>query len=97
MFLKPRCFLNPGLYGTVIRVWVGGVVVVTDPPSHFNNQIFIGKDPDFVLSSNESNDTKDNLSSFTNESVETTGGIGSDPGGCVVVMSDSDHYPQRTF
>ncbi len=41
---------------TVTRVWVGGVVVVPDPPSHFNNQIFIGKDPDFVLSSNESND-----------------------------------------
>jgi len=82
---------------TVTRVWVGGVVVVPDPPSHFNNQIFIGKDPDFVLSSKESNDTKDNLSSFTNESVETTGGIGSDPGGCFVVMSDSDHYPQRTF
>jgi hypothetical protein len=82
---------------SVIRVTVGGVVVVPDPPSHFNNQIFIEKNPDFALSFNESNDTKDNLSSFSNESVETTGGIVSDPGGCFVVMSKSDHYCQRLF
>ena len=82
---------------TVIRVRVGGVVGVLYPPSHFNNQIFIEKDPDFMLSSNESNDPEDNLSSFTTESVETTAGIVSDPGGCFVARSDSDLFHQRTF
>ena len=82
---------------TLIRVRVGGVVGVLYPPSHFNNQIFIEKDPDFMLSSNESNDPEDNLSSFTTVSVETTGGIVSDPGGCFVARSDSDLFRQRTF
>ena len=68
---------------TVIRVTVGGEVVVSDPPS--------------VLSFNESNDTQDNLSSFSNESLETTRDIVSDPGGCFVVTSECDHYHQRTF
>ncbi len=57
---------------TVIRITVGGVVVVPDPPSNFNNQTFIENDPDFVSSYTESNDTEDNLSSFSNESVEMT-------------------------
>ena len=55
---------------TVIRITVGCVVVVPDPPSNFNNQTFIENDTDFVSSYTESNDTEDNLSSFSNESVE---------------------------
>jgi hypothetical protein len=68
---------------TVIRVTVGGEVVVSDPPS--------------VLSFNESNDTQDNLSSFSNKSLETTRDLVSDPGGCFVVTSECDHYHQRTI